>query len=443
MVKQADKLNKLRVTTPAYYTNAKPHIGHVYSNVLASWFSDRFKAPLLSGSDTHGRKVREAAGNLSVETFCRELSLNFLNVLHRYSTFNYDFKFTDSITHRSMVTLLLKRLLLSGYVVKGTYSGYYDSSEETFYDELSEGRKWVSESCLYLDLRRLRVKLRKLIQLGKVKVYPKFYLNKVMEVVDSVDKLCLTRKETWGIKLGKSWTVHVWIDALLYYLSDLNLAKTVNLLQVLGKDILSFHSYYWPCLLIALGYDFNLTLIVTPWLISNDQEKLSKSKGNFTEYQLLEAKPEMLRLYLLSLSLWRDNVFSVEKVKETWNILGSKVGNLINRFQVLSKNQDVYMKISEKIRGNSCVLPNLFLDSLLTKATRLNFLLDLLKPWSLTEPVRLSVLKGLLPYLHDLLQDLNLILPNLTGNFSILFLEKGEFIFLSCNNLPLMFPKWD
>ena len=443
MNKQVSKVNPLRVTTPAYYTNAKPHIGHVYSNVLANWFSSRLNVPILSGADTHGKKVREAAGELPVELFCRNLSLSFLRMLHRYSTSNYEFKFTDSISHKDRVTYLLKKLLLSGYVVKGTYSGYYDASEETFYDEPGEGREWVSEPCLYLNLKKLRNKVKKLIESRVIKVYPRFYLNKVMEVMQGVDKLCLTRKETWGIKLGKDWTVHVWVDALLYYLSDLDLSKKINLFQVLGKDILSFHSYYWPCLLVALGYDFELTLLVTPWLTSDDQVKLSKSKGNFTEFQLLETKPEILRLYLLSLSLWKDNVFSVEKVKETWNLLGSKVGNLVNRFHSLSKGLNVYMELSESLSNNPHVLPNFFLNSLLLKASRLNFFLDLVKPWSLSVEVRAATLRSFLPYLHDLFRDLRIILPNLTVNFSNLFLQKSKFLYLSSKEFPLMFPKWD
>ena len=149
----------------------------------------------MSGADTHGKKVREAAGELPVELFCRNLSLNFLSMLHRYSTSNYEFKFTDSISHKDRVTCLLKKLLSSGYVIKGTYSGYYDASEETFYDEQGEGREWVSEPCLYLNLKKLRNKVKKLIESRVIKVYPRLYLNKVVEVMQGVDRLCLTRKE--------------------------------------------------------------------------------------------------------------------------------------------------------------------------------------------------------------------------------------------------------
>lgn len=442
MIKQTKEPKLVLVTTPAYYTNSTPHVGHIYSNVLGNWFSKKLGTELLSGTDTHGKKVRQAAGNLAPEEFCRQVSLKFLRKLHLY-TDGYRFKFTDSREHKARVHLLMKKLLSSGYVFKGEYSGYYDPSEESFFDSPGINREWLSETCLYLDLRKLRPMIRQWLDSNYLKVYPSFYLNKLPDLMQ-VDKLCLTRKESWGISLGNDWTIHVWVEALMYYLSDWNLKDELHLWQVLGKDILTFHAYYWPCLLLALGLKPKLTLLVTPWLTSEDHVKLSKSKGNFSDYSLLEERPEALRLYLLRLTLWRDNVYSVEQVRETWNMFGAKVGNLINRFQVLAKPFQLSMNLNDKLPQNKHVLPAHFLEVVLRESDRLNFLLNLTKPWSLSHKLREKVLLALLPLLHRITQDLLLVLPNLSASLTTTFLAKGKTLwFVPSNERVVLFPKWE
>lgn len=288
------------VTTPAYYVNGEPHLGHIYSNWLAIEFSHKKNLSVLNGNDLHGRKMREFIENLSnnrgekfLQNQVRKYSLIFKRTfINQLSYGNYIYQNTESRIHKNFVKNIWIKLLKKSLIYKKQYEGYYLLNEEKFVKEKVKNSEWFSSEEYFLNLLPFKEKVLQQINDGIINIQPKFFINKVKEFIYNIDELCISRKEVWGIPVPKSTidnrTIHVWLDALNFYLSPIKLdldTDEVELTHIIGKDILLFHSWYWPAYLNAIGLKFKLNLIVTGWLLSKD-EKISKSLKNFKKYDI-------------------------------------------------------------------------------------------------------------------------------------------------------------
>lgn len=288
------KKTRVLVTTPAYYTNNLPSIGHFYTNLVASWIASSLGVPLLSGNDVHGRKMRthcNRVGGPALATIV-DSGLAFKESF-RHLAPGGDFAWTHSGHHHDFVLSVMRELDSKGYVSRGEYAGWYSVEDETFVSDEAvgdhrEGYVWSKEKNLFLDLAVVKSDVLARYASGSVTFYPEAFRKQAMESVEQLGRICISRREPWGIAtpLMPGRTVHVWVDALLYYLSSSNISlgalreEKLFLVQVLGKDILTFHAVHFVALLVMLGLDFEVHFVVTGWLLVS-QEKISKRLGNY------------------------------------------------------------------------------------------------------------------------------------------------------------------
>lgn len=350
-------MHRFYITTPIYYVNDKPHIGHLYTNVIADTIArfkrlDGFKVFFSTGTDEHGQKVAIAAKNknLHSQDFVNTMSQYFRNFNHDFYITSDTFVRTSEATHKDYVRGLWLSLLKGNHVYQGKYSGWYSFKDESFFQEsevinkkaISTGNsvKWIEEDCFFFKLSQWQQPL-----LEYYKSHPFFIrpLNRKNEVVSFVKSglkdLCITRLSSrWGIRVpGNTGHVfYVWFEALLSYLSALD--KKVDFwpvdIHVVGKDILRFHAIYWPAILMSLGLKLPKTIISHGWLLQNGK-KISKSSGKTIDpYAFTNiCSTDYYRFYLIrQVPLDRDIHFSVLDLKLRVNSeLVNKLGNLLHR----------------------------------------------------------------------------------------------------------------
>ncbi len=364
------------ITTPIYYPSGKPHMGHAYSSIVADIFA-RFKrlegynVMFLTGTDEHGLKIqREAEKNKkNPKIFCNELSEKFKDLTKTLNLSNDDFIRTTEQRHYKSVEEIWNRLLKSGDIYLGKYSGWYSVSDEAYYDEdeieLKDGKKvsrssgssvdWVEEESYFFRLSSWSKNLLKYYQDNEDFILP---ISRKNEVVNFVKKglrdLSVSRTSfTWGIPVPKNekHVIYVWLDALTNYLSALNFPNTNDKLfkkywpasvHIIGKDILRFHAIYWPAFLLAAKLPLPKRIFGHGWILS-DEKKMSKSLGNILDpIEIIENYGiDQLRYYLIKeVSLGNDGSISMDNLKKCINNdLANNYGNLCQRvFSFIKKN---------------------------------------------------------------------------------------------------------
>jgi len=386
------------ITTPIYYVNDSPHLGHAYTtvacDVLARFMRlDGAEVKFLTGTDEHGQKVDKAAKakGLDPQGFTDEISQRFRVLVNDpqesaggtnlLNISNTDFIRTTENRHRKAAQGLWQKLVDNGHIYLDSYAGWYSVRDEAYYQdgELIEkdGKKlaptgaeveWVEEESYFFDLSKWQDKLLELYDNNPDFVYPNSRLNEVRSfVAGGLKDLSISRTTfDWGVDLPDSvasesknkHVMYVWIDALTNYLTSCgfpdeeggeyqkfwNNDKSEGPIHVIGKDIVRFHAVYWPAFLMAADIPLPKKIIAHGWW-TIEGEKMSKSLGNVVAPQeLVETYGlDQLRYFLLrAMPFGNDGDFSRERIGELVNAeLANTIGNLAQRtLSMIFKNFD-------------------------------------------------------------------------------------------------------
>ncbi|TGJ80293.1 hypothetical protein E0Z10_g8478 [Xylaria hypoxylon] len=365
------------VTTPIFYVNASPHVGHLYSmliaDVLKRWQVLKGREALLStGTDEHGMKVQRAAElqDLHPKALCDANAETFKDLAKKANIANDYFIRTTDPEHRDAVEYFWARLHESGYIYESKHEGWYCVSDETFYpDNMVEKRvspmtgksfiasietgnavEWTEEKNYHFRLTAFRDRLLRFYRDNPTWVVPNTRFAEVINWVENnLEDLSISRPSSrldWGIPVpdDSSQTIYVWLDALVNYITTTgypfwppNSNRTGGWpadVQVVGKDIVRFHCIYWPAFLMALDLPLpKQVLSHGHWLMS--KQKMSKSVGNVVNpfFALDRWGVDTMRYFLIysghvSGDADYDNTFIVQKYKKG---LQGGLGNLLNR----------------------------------------------------------------------------------------------------------------
>ncbi|KAF8688652.1 Class-I aminoacyl-tRNA synthetase, partial [Rhizoctonia solani] len=312
------------VTTPIFYPNADPHIGHLYSMVLADTLArySRLRHPLRhvvfsTGTDEHGLKIQQAAKEkkVSPQELCDQLSSKFKILALNSNISHTRFIRTTDSDHVLAVKRFWKRLVEGGHIYKGTHSGWYSVSDECFYpesqiQEITDSKtgnsymvsketgqrvEWSEEENYKFKLSNFRQPLIDWLQSNPQVICPepyyRFVLDSLINDENATSDLSVSRPRSrlqWGIQVpgDQEHTIYVWLDALANYLTvagypDKTIAWPADI-SVIGKDIIRFHAIYWPAFLLALDLPPPKTLL-THGHWTKDRQKMSKSRGNVAD----------------------------------------------------------------------------------------------------------------------------------------------------------------
>ena len=313
-----DGQRPFQITTPIYYVNDKPHIGHAYTSIACDVLARFMRLSgrdvfFLSGTDEHGQKVEQSAANRqqSPQEFVDELSVAFSDLLKLLNISNDAFIRTTDEAHKASVQHLWKVLTEKDQIYLGQYEGWYSVRDECFYteSELVDGKAptgaevaWVAkEESYFFKLSEYQDKLLEFYKANPDFMAPESRRNEVLSFVKGgLRDLSISRTSfSWGIPVpgDEQHVMYVWIDALTNYISALGYPNNKNsdgsgdnetskfdqfwpaAVQIVGKDILRFHAVYWPAMLMAAGLPLPKRLFAHGWWTKEGQ-KISKSLGN-------------------------------------------------------------------------------------------------------------------------------------------------------------------
>lgn len=364
-------LNKFYITTPIYYVNAKPHIGHAYTTVAADVLTRFHKISgdevfFLTGTDEHGLKIQKKAEETGKEpkVFADEIAEDF-KVLWKKLDIKYNnFIRTTDENHVQAVQKVLQFLYDEEVIYKGEYEGLYCVGCEQFITEndLVDGKcpdhnlapEKVKEECYLLKMAEIQKDLIEKIKSDRFNIKPERYKKEMLSFLESQElkDVSISRKNVpWGIKLpfDKKHTAYVWVDALLNYLTGIGWSgdeknipeKWPADIQIIGKDILRVHATIWPALLMYLGIPFPKLLFIHGHLLAQGK-KMSKTLGNFISIDEMLSKfgVDGARYLLLSAGTFGDDVdITMERLTEKYNAdLANGLGNLVSRVIKLAEN---------------------------------------------------------------------------------------------------------
>ena len=360
-------MNTFYLTTPIYYVNDKPHIGHAYTTILADVLT-RFHRKtgedvfFLTGLDEHGQKVQQAAENRGVDPIdhCDEMAPRFLELWKKLHIQNDDFIRTTEKRHVAVVQKILQDVFDNGDIYEDEYEGLYSISEERFITEKE------AESGDFRDIKKIKEKnyFFKMSQyqqplIDHINENPKFIQpeHRKNEVLGFLKKplgdLCISRPKSrlnWGIELpfDSNYVTYVWFDALINYITavgynvdedSFNKYWPANY-HLIGKDILTTHSVYWPTMLMSAKLSLPLGIFAHGWWLSGES-KMSKSLGNVIDPLGLieEYGVDPVRYYLMrEMVLGQDASFTMESFIKRYNSdLANDFGNLLSRISNLLK----------------------------------------------------------------------------------------------------------
>ena len=352
------------VTTPIYYVNANPHLGHAYTTIAADIASRHMRQRgedvfFLTGTDEHGSKVARsaAAAGLSPKEFCDQVSAVFRQLASDLHATNDFFIRTSDPEHEAFVQAFVERMRASGDVYEDTYSGLYCTSCEAFYTDgdLVDGMcpihgtppEWVEEKNWFFRLSAYEERLRELYDDRPEFVLPRPRYNEARAFIDGgLKDISLSRASIeWGVPVPwePDQVIYVWIDALINYTSALTYARSGEDLtdrywparwQLLAKDILKFHAVIWPAMLMSARYEVPQQLLIHGYLTVRDA-KMSKSVGNVLDpFRVIERYGlDALRFYLFrDVRFGSDGDVSYDRVHDRFNLeLANDLGNLLSR----------------------------------------------------------------------------------------------------------------
>lgn len=352
------------ITTPIYYVNAEPHVGHAYSTIMSDILARHHRQRgdetfFLTGTDEHGDKIARAADELgrTPKEHTDIISAHFRELWGTFELSHDFFIRTTDPEHVAWVQRILERIYENGDIYKDTYGGWYCTSCEAFYAEadLLEGQlcpqhrrpvEWVEEENWFFRLSAYRDRLLRLFDENPTFVRPAHRLNEARRIVEQVEDISISRANvTWGVPVpwDPSHVVYVWVDALLNYVTAPHYAVPDHDLSdrfwpadvhVIGKDILKFHAVIWPALLMAADIEPPRCVFIHGFILKGG-ERLSKTTGN-----LIDPLPyverygiDALRWYLArEIRFGEDGPFSDEGFAQRYTSeLANEYGNLVSR----------------------------------------------------------------------------------------------------------------
>lgn len=354
------------VTTPIYYVNDKPHIGHAYTTILADVLARYHRIAgdptyFLTGTDEHGQKVEKAAQerDMTPQEQCDSTVVRFKELWKKLEMTNNDFIRTTEDRHKKIVQETLQDLFDRDLIYKAEYKGRYCVPCERFFTEKDLDEKMLCPECkretneivesnYFFKMGQYQEWLVDYIQNNPDFIQPPFRANETLGFLKKpLSDLCISRPKSrlsWGIELpfDKDYVCYVWFDALINYISAVGYRSDDEMFKkwwpasyhLIGKDILTTHTVYWPTMLKAMGVEMPRTIFAHGWWLIG-QDKMSKSVGNVVNPMDMAEKygVDAFRYFLLAeMSLGQDASFSEELFVERYNSnLANDLGNLLSR----------------------------------------------------------------------------------------------------------------
>ncbi len=438
--KMSDK-GKFYITTAIAYTSRKPHIGNSYEIVLTDAIA-RYKRMLgydvffLTGTDEHGQKIEEYArdAGVSPKEYVDRVSGEIREICDTLNTTYNKFIRTTDDYHERAVQKIFKKLYDQGDIYKSEYEGMYCTPCESFWTEsqLDENGccpdchrevKKAKEEAYFLRLSKYQKQLEEYIESNDSFIYPEARKKEMLNnfIKPGLQDLCVSRTSfKWGIPVtfDDKHVIYVWIDALSNYItalgydpdgsSDMYKKYWPADVHIIGKDIVRFHTIYWPIMLMALGEPLPKQVYGHPWLLFGE-DKMSKSKGNviYADDLVKVFGVDAVRYYLLSeMPHASDGSITYETLIERYNSdLANTIGNLVNRtvamqnkyFDGVVQPNDTAEELDSEIKElakktlsdvDRCFNEYKISDSIeciLTLARRLNKYIDETTPWVLAK----------------------------------------------------------
>ena len=357
-----DNPGKFYITTPIYYVNARPHIGHTYTTVVCDTIARRQRMMgvdtfFLTGTDEHGQKIERsaAAAGCSPKEFVDKISGEFRALWDRMKITNDDFIRTTEPRHMRGVQALFTRLQDRGYIYKGSYSGQYCVFDELYVDAAGPGApcpecgrptETVHEENYFFKLSAMQEPLLKFYAEHPNFIRPETRRNEVIAFVRSgLRDLSVSRTSfKWGIPVpgDPKHVIYVWLDALANYITAIGYPDEQDRrwhywpadVHMIGKEIVRFHCVYWPAFLLAAELPLPRSIIAHGWLLF-EESKMSKSRGNIVRSETIldTLGQDALRYFLLrEIVFGQDGSFSFDALVQRFNAdLANDLGNLSSR----------------------------------------------------------------------------------------------------------------
>ena len=360
------------ISTAIAYTSSKPHIGNTYEVVLADSIA-RFKRMqgynvyFQTGTDEHGQKIEEKAkeSNIKPQEYVDKISLEVKKIWDIMNTSYDKFVRTTNPNHEKIVQKIFKKLYDQGDIYKGKYEGLYCTPCESFFTEsqLIDGKcpdcgrevTKASEEAYFFKLSNYADRLVDYIEQHPDFIQPESRKNEMINnfIKPGLQDLCVSRTTfDWGIPVDfdKKHVIYVWIDALSNYITFLGYNPDNNSdkfnefwpcdVHLIGKDILRFHTIYWPIMLMALDLPLPKKVFGHPWMLIGE-DKMSKSKGNivYADDLVKEFGVDAVRYYMLhEMPFANDGTYTNDLMVERYNSdLANILGNLVNRTISMAK----------------------------------------------------------------------------------------------------------
>ncbi|MEO8726424.1 MAG: methionine--tRNA ligase [Acidobacteriaceae bacterium] len=358
---------KFYLTTPIYYVNARPHIGHAYTTIACDAVARRQRMLgkdvfFLTGTDEHGQKIERsaAAAGKTPQQFADEVSQEFRKLWERMGITYDKFIRTTDDEHKRGVQQMFRALQQNGHIYKGTYTGQYCTYDELYVDSVGPGEpcpecgrptETVSEENYYFKLSAMQAPLLAYFEQHPGFIQPEARRNEVIAFVRSgLRDLSITRSSfSWGIPVpdDPKHVIYVWLDALCNYLTAVGYGAPADDaignalkrfwpadLHMIGKEIVRFHCVYWPAFLLAAEVSLPRQIIAHGWILF-EESKMSKSRGNVvrTETILDVLDSDALRYFLLrEIVFGQDGSFSFDALVQRFNSdLANDYGNAVSR----------------------------------------------------------------------------------------------------------------
>jgi methionyl-tRNA synthetase len=357
---------KFYITTPIYYVNARPHIGHAYTTIACDTVARRQRMLgadtfFLTGTDEHGQKIERAvaASGKTPQQFADEVSGQFRALWDRMGITYDDYIRTTSDRHQRGMQELFRKIRDNGYIYKGTYSGQYCVFDELYVDAVGPGSpcpecgrptETVHEENYFFKLSAFAEPLLKHYEAQPDFIRPETRRNEVVSFVRSgLRDLSISRNTfSWGIPVpdDPQHVIYVWFDALANYITALGYGSPDKAdqqklahywpadVQMVGKEIVRFHCVYWPAFLMAAGLPLPKAIVAHGWLLF-EESKMSKSRGNIVRADTIldVLGSDALRYFLLrEVVFGQDGSFSFDALVQRYNAdLANGLGNLASR----------------------------------------------------------------------------------------------------------------
>jgi methionyl-tRNA synthetase len=357
-------VSRFYITTPIYYVNAEPHLGHAYTTIVADIMARYHRQKgddvfFLTGTDEHGNKVAQAAAErgLTPRRHVDRMAPKFLHLAEQVNASNDFFIRTTDAEHEAFVQQFVEKLRAAGDIEKRTYGGLYCTACEGFWYErdLVDGKcpdhgiepVWLEEENYYFLLSAYQQRLAEFFRAHPGWVRPKSRYNEALSFIEQgLEDISISRSSiTWGVPVpwDPEQVIYVWVDALINYLSALTYARPGEDLterywpavhHLLAKDILKFHAVIWPALLMSAGYPLPAGESIHGYLLMGG-EKMSKTRGNVLDpFAVMDQYGiDPLRYYLMrEVTFGQDGVISLEGFESRYNNeLANELGNLVSR----------------------------------------------------------------------------------------------------------------